>query len=310
MTELTRSTGDANYKCVDEETANDDTDYVYYYNAQSYYTDVYNLTNHTTENGCINSITVYARCKVYDSRPGMFPIPRYYGYVKLALYLNGTTNYSSAFSLSKNSYSYFSNIWVENPDTGSAWTWNDIDDLQAGVSMIGNDEEPRCTQVYVEVNYTNWVAFGWNYSVINSNGTCRQVLNNASVNGQWWYWKVNVSDNTTGNESSIYSLYTGLQSKLENTGSTDIKGNLLIQVEYNNGTWELVNKTVDENHTINASSHLNLDQLFNGKENTSSYNNTGTYRIYAAFRDPEGNVLVCNDSTKLEATWEFEVTLT
>lgn len=63
------------------------------------------------------------------------------------------------------------------------------------------------------------------------------------------------------------------------------------------------------NQTINASCQLGLDQFFNGKENTSNFvNGTGTYRVYAAFRDPDGDVLICDDESLLEATWEFTVT--
>jgi len=31
------------------------------------------------------------------------------------------------------------------------------------------------------------------------------------------------------------------------------------------------------------------------------------YRVYAAFRDPDGDVLVCDDEPLLEAWYEFEV---
>ena len=34
----------------------------------------------------------------------------------------------------------------------------------------------------------------------------------------------------------------------------------------------------------------------------------GTYRVYAAFRDPYGNILVTDDQTELFATYEFTVT--
>jgi len=31
-------------------------------------------------------------------------------------------------------------------------------------------------------------------------------------------------------------------------------------------------------------------------------------RVYAAFRDPDGNVLICNDETELEVAWDFIIT--
>jgi hypothetical protein len=159
----------------------------------------------------------------------------------------------------------------------------------------------------------SWQVFGTNSSVGIGNGTYRQVFSNATENGKWWYWKVNVSD-TTGsyNVSSVYKFYTGYQSKIKNTGSTNIKGYLLIQVQYYNGsTWIVADDTINETspRTINTGQQLALDTIFNGLVNTNdlTYGN-GTYRIYAAFRDPDGNILKCDDETELVATYEFTVT--
>jgi hypothetical protein len=155
----------------------------------------------------------------------------------------------------------------------------------------------------------SWISFGTNNSV--GNGTYYQTFSNASVNGGWWYWKVNVSDGTVETESSVYKFYTGVQSKIVNSGSTNISGYLYMVVEYKNGsTWELDNDTINETtpRTINASDTLALDLIFNGLVDTSDLTNgDGTYRVYAAFRDPDGDVLVCDDESLLEAWWEFEV---
>ncbi len=103
-----------------------------------------------------------------------------------------------------------------------------------------------------------------------------------------------------------------IQSKIKNTGSTDIKGYLLIQVQYNNsGVWIVDNDTINETtpRTIIHGDQLPLDQIFNGLVNTNDLQNgNGTYRVYAAFRDPAGNVLVNDDDQELAAWYEFEVT--
>jgi len=53
---------------------------------------------------------------------------------------------------------------------------------------------------------------------------------------------------------------------------------------------------------------LALDIIFNGLVSTDDLTHgDGTYRVYAAFRDPDGDVLVCDDESLLEAWWEFEV---
>ena len=167
----------------------------------------------------------------------------------------------------------------------------------------------------------SWQTFGTNNSV--GNGTYHQTMSNASVNGQWWYWKVNVSDGTGYTESSVYKFYTGCQSKIVNTGSTNIKGYLLIQVQFYNETsesWVVADDTINETSPRtflwadpggSPGQHiLALDTIFNGNVNTSDLSGfgNGTYRIYAAFRDPEGNILECDDETELVATYEFEIT--
>jgi hypothetical protein len=108
-------------------------------------------------------------------------------------------------------------------------------------------------------------------------------------------------------------FYTGYQSINENTGSYPITGYLLMQVQYYNTSleaWVLANNTVNETspRTINVSDQLGLDNIFNGKVSTNvllSGFGSGTYRVYMAFRDPYGNVLVCDDDSLMEATYEF-----
>jgi PKD repeat protein len=167
----------------------------------------------------------------------------------------------------------------------------------------------------------SWQEFGVNNSV--GNGTYHQTMVNASVNGWWWYWRVNVSDGTHYVLSNVYRFFTGYESKIVNTGSTAIKGYLLIQVQYYN---EVSESWVGASDTINESSPraipwddpynftepnlLALDTIFNGKVNTSYLIpcfGTGTYRVYAAFRDPDGDVLVCDDQSLMEDSYQFTV---
>ena len=102
------------------------------------------------------------------------------------------------------------------------------------------------------------------------------------------------------------------QSKINNTGTTDISGYLLIQVQfYRTGVgWIVDNTTVNETtpQTITADHQFGLDTVFNGtiKRNDLKEGN-GTHRIYAAFRDPEGNILVGSDQKHLSSSWQFTV---
>jgi hypothetical protein len=106
------------------------------------------------------------------------------------------------------------------------------------------------------------------------------------------------------------------QSKIKNTGSTNIKGYLLIQMQYFDnvrfpGSWIVDNDTVNETtpRTINSGNQLALDTIFNGHVRASDLTHgTGTYRVYTAFRDPEGNILKTNNGVELKAWWQFSKT--
>ena len=58
---------------------------------------------------------------------------------------------------------------------------------------------------------------------------------------------------------------------------------------------------------------LNIDPrpVFNSLVYTSNLlsSDNGTYRIYAALRDPDGNVLEYDDTTKIETNYEFDITV-
>ncbi len=102
------------------------------------------------------------------------------------------------------------------------------------------------------------------------------------------------------------------QSKIKNTGLTNITGYLFIQVQFLEGEeWVVDQDAVNEtkSRTINAGQQLGLDTIFNGLVNTNDLTHgDGLYRVYAAFRDPDGDVLICDDDSLLEASYEFTVT--
>jgi len=107
------------------------------------------------------------------------------------------------------------------------------------------------------------------------------------------------------------------QSKIKDTGSTDIKGYLLIQVQYYDPgkgvapRWVVDNDTINETaaRTITSGNQIALDTIFNGHVRASDLiHGAGTYRVYAAFRDSDGNILRTNDDMVLEAWWQFNKT--
>lgn len=103
-------------------------------------------------------------------------------------------------------------------------------------------------------------------------------------------------------------------SKLRNSGSTTIRGYLLIQVQFYNasqGKWILDSDTVNETspRTLNPGERIGLDTIFNGKIRASNLQHgAGTYRVYTAFRDRDGDVLTCLQGRTLAAYYEFTKT--
>jgi hypothetical protein len=165
-----------------------------------------------------------------------------------------------------------------------------------------------------------WQVFATNNSV--GNGTYHQVFSNASENGQWWYWNVSVDDGEVVNSSDTFSFYTGYESKINNIGSTNISGYLLMKIDYYNETsskWildlEVVNDTTPR--FIYISETLALDTIFNPcNVSTDDFNNSyGKYRVYVALCDPYGNPLVNNiqqgvtseEKVYIEDWYEFTV---
>ncbi|PNX48078.1 MAG: hypothetical protein BV459_03110, partial [Thermoplasmata archaeon M11B2D] len=311
ITQLSKYPGStmANYQCVDEAVAND-ADYVYW-SGTTWKKDTYTLEDHGDASGVIHAVTVYARC----NRGGIGGYPSVPNQGKIVI-KSGGGYYDGNECTPTSTFTLYSHTWSVNPATGAAWDWSAVDALEAGVAFIGNEAgDCRCSQVYVVVTYVNpstWLQFGSNSSVCN--GVYRQRFLNASVNGQWWYWKVKADDGTLSTWSSVYKFYTGYQSKIENTGETDISGYLLMQVQYYNETlesWIVDNDTINEttSRSINSSCQLGLDTIFNGQVRASDLmNGPGLYRVHAAFRDPEGNILNTSDQTKLEAWWQFSKT--
>jgi hypothetical protein len=51
-------------------------------------------------------------------------------------------------------YREYTGAWNTNPYTHQAWTWQEINDLLAGVSLYRASGDSRCTQMYIEINYT------------------------------------------------------------------------------------------------------------------------------------------------------------
>lgn len=132
----------AGWQCVDESVSDDDGSFVKG-SGNSYSTDSYAIQNSAAGIGVLDSVIVSMNCKGGGGGMQAKTILRTYA-----------TNYEgSMVNLNPiSAYSIFSTTYINNPSTTSPWTWTEIDDLEAGVSIR---KEGKCTQVWIEVYYTN-----------------------------------------------------------------------------------------------------------------------------------------------------------
>lgn len=109
--------------------------------------DLYNLQDHAIGSGTIRGIAVYVR---FTANEGGIAI------AQPAIGTDGNAYLGAEFTQMGPNFATVSTQWLANPSNGKAWTWSDIDTLQAGVSLrkTGGNNTAVCTQVYVVVTYT------------------------------------------------------------------------------------------------------------------------------------------------------------
>jgi prepilin-type N-terminal cleavage/methylation domain-containing protein len=134
-----------NWECVDETTADEDATRVVC-PSSSFVTDVYALEDPPSTDCSITSVTVYARAHRAQLQ----------GQISPTVYTYSNEHNGSTQDLSS-SYANYSEQWTTNPSTGNAWTWTEITNLQAGLELSGQNSvfPAYCTQVWVEVSYSN-----------------------------------------------------------------------------------------------------------------------------------------------------------
>jgi hypothetical protein len=142
------------YQNVDEASPDDGSTTVYTNNA-TYLRDLYNIATSGVGAGTINKITVYAimYCESGYAYPSMKIC------IKAGQGNNPPDTVSESPEKQATDYTWklYSHDWATNPKTSSAWTWEEIDNLQIGVALkrpTSYASNCFCTQVYVEVDYT------------------------------------------------------------------------------------------------------------------------------------------------------------
>lgn len=140
LSQLTSSGCSNNWECVDEAVADEDASYVEG-SGSSWNDDLYTLQNSSVSSGTIDSLIVYINCWGSNSARKAETILR-----------TNSNNYKGSSNNLSSTYTVYSTLYINNPNTSSSWTWTEVDNLEIGQSIKQNG---RCTQVWVEVFYTN-----------------------------------------------------------------------------------------------------------------------------------------------------------
>jgi len=124
----------------------------------------FDFTNHTIESGTISKITIYAY--IHNSGPrGVYLTHR----VKIGETYYGSNQQIIGYS----AWETISEEFAVNPDTGVAWTWDDIDALiintyiesSWGEMPVPSGSDGEIAQLYVEVTYTE-APSGWSGKIM------------------------------------------------------------------------------------------------------------------------------------------------
>ena len=148
-TNLTPQGAAANWDCVDEHPHNSDTTRVLLmYTGKYDKRDLYNIED-TSQTGYIMNVKLVVTSRmssIYSN--AMTALIKTHG----TEYLGGTINPTTQ------SYAEYNYSWSNNPYTGVAWTFAEINALQIGISdNRGTNGVNLTTQVRAEITYTpNW----------------------------------------------------------------------------------------------------------------------------------------------------------
>lgn len=221
--------------------------------------------------GTINSVTVYASARQTTGNEKL----------QLVVVNGATTAVSSTSGVVGTSYSLYSNTWTADPSDSQAWTWSDINALEAGVKSINNGGwggQLLATQVYVVVDYTPPYISSLTASDAPNVGD--------SVNVNCTLQNTDPSANITGSSIDYFLFVDG------NSNNTPDEGEAYITSSGGSGTytssWETTQQTKQTTaFAVNASSS-NSDSWSIANNNFPS---TTTYTVYAKWKDSGGSTL-------------------
>ena len=272
--------GTAHWDCCNDNPPDDDSSYVET-NAAAWRREAYNLQDHSGS-GTINWIRIYARAKVVPSGSNDFrTLIRTYG-----------TNYESSNIPLSTSYQTVYTQYNTNPSTGLAWTWTEIDSLQAGASAqkVGSINI-RMIAVWVEVDYISsgsneldmngiFVVDVSNYPLSSLTALDIQLRFRASDSGEKWFLKAYNWTSATYSDNGFNSTV----GHTPTTGWDTYAVNLAIQWRsyvHDNGTIyvKLVDQGADAFQTTVDVDFLGVSAKFDGAQFTFKNEGSSSTRV-------------------------------
>lgn len=126
----------------------DESDSTYLYSLSTSDKETENLAD-TAQTGIINSVTAYIRAKA--------PAGGGAAETAVILWRTHSADYeSTTITISRTAFTNYSQAKTVNPNTGVAWTWDEINALEVGARAyaLGVDEEIDVSEIWIVVDYT------------------------------------------------------------------------------------------------------------------------------------------------------------
>jgi len=143
-----------NYLLVDDPIGSPDDDASYTYTNVQTNKDYFDFSSFVVPSGCtITNVKAVGRFKRVDAGGAEI--------IRLLIKVGGTTYVGTSTQLVVGAYFDVTHVWTTNPKTGLAWTVDDVNGIgvnalqSVGYECIIFGKTVRCTQVYVETNYTH-----------------------------------------------------------------------------------------------------------------------------------------------------------
>lgn len=236
---------------VDEETC-DDLSYFSVSQQGGYAQDAYKsfTLSNPSLSGTITNVTIYVRCAGHNT---------YSCYAKTLIYIGSTSYEGSIYYLNVDAnYHDISTSYNTNPNTGVAWTWTDINNLEIGVHMrCTNTVDTRCSWVYAVVTYNappNNPSTPSGASSVGRNISSSYSTNTTDPEGNNIYYRFNWGDGTYTNSSVVASGTTVSASHSWSTATTYSVKVCAIDSGGNSSDWSGVKTVVVSNTAPNTPS--------------------------------------------------------